>query len=135
MTALTLGSTIAKMRNTIVATIVLALIAGFAGGFAVARQRYVPLLEQNSKLIISKDSELKTLKEQDAQIEDVQSNDAFTTYFLEDGKLMVDDGASISAVTKEASISGGTRIMVNGTIVKQNGNRIILSPGEFFGVR
>lgn len=121
------------MRNTVVAVIVLALIGGFLMGFAMARQRYVPLLQKNSDLIIAKDKELTSLKAKDVQMKALPVKDPSITYFLQAGKLMVDDGASISAVAKEASLSGGIRIMTNGTVVRPNGTRFTLSPGEFFG--
>ncbi len=123
------------MRNTVVAVIILALIGGFLMGFAMARQRYVPLLQKNSDLIIAKDKEITSLKTQGMEAQEVQMQDSEVTYYIQSGKLMMDDGASVSAVTKEASLSGGIKIMTNGTIVKPNGTRFILSEGEFFGIK
>ncbi len=123
------------MRNTVVAIIVIALIGGFLGGFAVARERYNPLLQANSRLIIAKDAELTSLRAKNTQAQELQDENSSTMYFVQAGKLMMDDGASISAVSKEASLSGGVKIMVNGTVVKPNGNRIVLSENEFFGVK
>ncbi|MBP7832526.1 MAG: hypothetical protein KA035_02025 [Candidatus Levybacteria bacterium] len=123
------------MRNTVVAIIILALIGGFLMGFAIARQRYVPLLQANSALIIARDNELTSLRAKDTQMQEVLPTDTQTLYFLEAGQLMMDDGASISAVSKEASLSGGIRITTTGTVIKPNGTRFILSPGEFFGVK
>lgn len=123
------------MRNTIVAIALVALILGFIGGFTVARQRYKPLLQANSDAIIQKDAEINKLNAQAMEVEKAKTADTSTTYMIKEGKMMVEKEGLTDAVSKDVTLADGTKVMVNGTVMKKDGTKIKLSEGESFGVK
>ncbi|MGE5042355.1 MAG: DUF6799 domain-containing protein [Candidatus Levyibacteriota bacterium] len=116
------------MKNTVILGIVVALIIGFSGGFAVARGRYLPILEGQSASTIAKDGEIKALKEKIVSAPVVKKE---VSYGLENGKLMVNDNGKLSATT-EATLVNKTKIAADGTVTRGDGTKIKLVNGEWY---
>lgn len=118
------------MRNTFIAIAVVVLIAGFIGGFTVARARYGPLLKANSAAIIAKDAQLKKLLEENTTLI-TKKQPVF--YVVKNGVLLQDDNGKMTAVTKDIVLKSGTKIMKDGAVIGKSGSKMKLVEGEFIG--
>lgn len=120
-----------EMKNTVILGIVVALIIGFSGGFAVARSRYRPIMEEQSSAIIAKDNELKALKEKTASEAAVKKE---VLYGLENGKMMVQENGKVSAAADIIALPNKTKIAKDGTVTREDGSKIKLLDGEWYAV-
>lgn len=93
------------------------------------------MLQANSEAIIQKDAEINKLNTQAMQDAKMKAAETSTTYMVKDGKTMVEKGGLTNAVSKDVTLSDGTKVMVNGTVMKKDGTKIKLSEGESFGVK
>lgn len=120
------------IRNTVILGIVVALIIGFAGGFAVARAKYKPLLEKQSGDIITRDNELKILREAASKQTTESKNDVL--YGIQNGKLVVNDNGNITFAVTDVSLSNKTKVGKDGTVTRSDGSKFKLESGEWYSV-
>lgn len=79
---------------------------------------------------MAKDSEIKSLHAEEKKSMQKIAAEAGTTYQMVNNQLVMDTGGSSSAVTNAIVMPDGTKISVNGTIIKKDGSKFTLSEGE-----
>ena len=120
------------IRNTVILGIVVALIIGFAGGFAVGRAKYKPLLEKQSEDIIARDNQLKMMK--DTASQQMMEQKKEVTYGIDNGQLVSNENGKMTAVSADISFPNKTKIGKDGTVTRADGTKFKLSSGEWFAV-
>ena len=117
------------MRNTVILGIVVALIIGFAGGFAVGRAKYKPLLEKQSQDIISRDNMLRMMKDETSK--NMMKQKQEVSYGVENGKLVSNTDGKMSEISTDVTFPSKTKIGKDGTVTRADGTKFKLGSGEW----
>lgn len=120
------------MRNTVILGIVVALIIGFAGGFAVGRAKYKPLLEKQSQDIITRDNMIKTMKEETSR--NMMKQKQEVSYGVQNGKLVSNANGAMVPVSEDIIFPNKTKIGKDGTVTRLDGTKFKLGSGEWLVV-
>ncbi len=105
---------------------IVSLIVGLLIGWFIASNQYNAKLAQVNTMLMKKNDEVKMMKEK--QEKDMMMKS--TGYVMKDGKMMIEEGEKMSAMTEGVTLNNGYKVMTDGTIVKKDGTKIQLKEGQ-----
>ncbi len=115
-----------KQKKMIMGPVVIALVIGLVGGWTIASNQYNAKLAQANSMLMKKSDEVKMMKDKEEKDMMMKS----TGYVMKDGKMMIEEGGKMSAMTEDATLSNGDKVMTDGTIVKKDGTKTQLKEGQ-----
>ncbi len=109
-----------KMKQKMMVWVVISLVVGAAVGYLGARMKYRPQIDKLTQMVKDADKKLANEKMM------VQG----TGYVMKGGKMMVEVGGKMAAMTKDVMLTNGEVVMVDGTIIKPDGTKMQLKEGQ-----
>lgn len=111
----------AKIKTDMSTKLVIIVLLGvaFVAGYLIAREKYKPQINELSAMVIDRDDKITYL------------NNLRNRLFITNGELMQNQDGAITTVEEALILSDGSRIEIDGTITRPNGDVEELKEGEY----
>ncbi len=111
-----------QMNKNMMTWVIVALIVGAVLGYFGARAKYKPQIDQLTKMV----------NEQKAKMEKMAKEAMMMSvgYVMKDGKMMVEEGGKMTAMTQDVTLKNGEKVITDGTVVKTDGSKMQLKEGQ-----
>lgn len=120
------------MKNVIIAAVI-ALLVGAGAGYQAARMKYKTLLSDKDGLIGKQEQMLGDQKKQveAAMTARTEESKANTHYIMNGGRMATEENKNYSPMEKDVTLTNGTKVMANGTIMTKDGKKVVLKEGQY----